>query len=189
MFMTRVAIAASFALLILATAAPTGSAFPNRLDERRSVEEAALRFLRAFENLDMPSFISCFAQDATVFFPVPEPPQRFDGKAAIRRQFDQVFTAIRKTSINSGPPYHRLNPENLAVQLVGTNAAIVSFHLRNSERVGRRTLILERVGGAWLIVHLHASNVPIPLQSPQQTTPNAAASPGSRGLRPTTNSR
>jgi len=34
------------------------------------VRAAVDRFLRAFENLDMQSFIRCFADDASVFFPM-----------------------------------------------------------------------------------------------------------------------
>jgi len=42
------------------------------------------------------------------------------------------------------------------------NAAIVTFHLRNDERVGRRTIVFRKTDGAWRIAHLHASNVPWP---------------------------
>ena len=70
---------------------------------RYAVEQATSRFLTSFENLDMPAFMSCFAEDATVFFPTPEPPERFNGKAAIRTHFQQVFDAIRK-SASSGLP-------------------------------------------------------------------------------------
>ena len=45
-----------------------------------SAREFAASFLRAFEDLDMPRFIECFAQDATVFFPTLEPPMRYDGR-------------------------------------------------------------------------------------------------------------
>jgi uncharacterized protein (TIGR02246 family) len=126
--------------------------------EEHLVGEFINHFLRAFEDLDMPSFIECFADDATVFFPVPEPPLRFEGKPEIRAHFELVFAAIRRGA--DGPPYHRLPAEDLAVQLVGSEAAIVSFHLRNAERTARRTLVLKKARGGWLIAHLHASNVP-----------------------------
>jgi len=118
------------------------------------------RFLRAFESLDMQSFIHCFANDATVFFPIPEPPRRFDGKGAIQAQFEQVFAAIRQSSTSSSPPFHRLVPENLRVQLLSDGSAVVTFQLSSAERIARRTLVFSRRGGTWLIVHLHASNVP-----------------------------
>ena len=120
------------------------------------------RFLKAFEDLDMASFIACFADDATVFFPTPEPPQRFGGKAAIRDHFEQVFAAIRRGSPATQPPFHRLEPEDLEFQLTGADTVVATFHLRNPERIARRTLVLANVHGTWLIAHLHASNVPVP---------------------------
>ena len=129
--------------------------------EREEIEKAAAHFLTSFENLDMPVFIERFAEDATVFFPPPEPPERVAGKAAIRERFQLVFDAIRKNA-SGGPPYHRLAPQNLEVQVLSAETAVVSFHLRNSERIARRTLVMRKVQGAWLVAHLHASNFQIP---------------------------
>ena len=39
----------------------------------------------------MKQFIACFADDATVFFPMPEPPERVQGKQAIQQRFEQCF--------------------------------------------------------------------------------------------------
>jgi len=116
-------------------------------------------FLRAFENLDMAAFAACFAEDATVFFPAPEPPLRAHGRAEIRRRFENVFAAIR-AGAPGGPPYHRLEPDTLLVQPLGEDAAVVTLHLRNAERTARRSFVLQRRAGAWSIVHLHASNGP-----------------------------
>jgi hypothetical protein len=82
------------------------------------------------------------------------------GKAAIRSRFEQVFDSIRKRA-SSGPPYHRLEAQDLQIQALGADTAVVSFHLRNSERLARRTLVLKKVQGAWLIAHLHGSNHPL----------------------------
>ena len=126
--------------------------------ERQAIEELTSRFLTSFENLDMPAFIACFADDATVVFPSPEPPERVSDKDAIRTRFQKVFDSIRKGA-NSGPPYHRLIPQDVDIQLLGTDAAVVSFHLSNTGRLARRTLVLQNVHGRWFIAHLHASNV------------------------------
>jgi len=131
---------------------------PTTSTTESSVREFVATFLSTFENLDMPSFIECFAEDATVFFPTPEPPMRYDGQEAIREHFQQVFTAIKGNS-TAGPPYHRLAPELLHVQAVSENAAVVTFHLIGPTRVARRTLVLRRQGERWFISHLHASNV------------------------------
>lgn len=107
--------------------------------------------------LGLPPFIACFADDATAFFPAPEPPERVVGKAAIRSRFQLVFDAIRKGA-SGGPPDHRLQPQDLQMQMAGVDAALVTFHLRNSERLARRTLVFKKVHGVWVIAHLHASN-------------------------------
>jgi ketosteroid isomerase-like protein len=125
--------------------------------DRQEIEQATARFLASFENLDMPAFIACFAEDATAFFPAPEPPERVAGKAAIRSRFQRVFDAIRKGA-SGGPPYHRLEPQDLQIQSLSADTAVVSFHLRNSERIARRTFVMKKVRGTWLIAHLHASN-------------------------------
>ena len=103
------------------------------------------RFLQAFESLDLAAFIDCFADDATAFFPQPEPPRRFDGRAAIRVRFERVFAAIR-SGAPSGPPYHRLDAEDPAVQILSPGAAVVTFHLRNDVRLARRTPVLALAG-------------------------------------------
>jgi len=108
----------------------------------------------------MQQFIACFADNATVFFPVPEPPERVNGKQAIHQRFERVFASIRSKA-KSGPPFHHLAPEDLKIQMMSGQTAVVSFHLRNSERIARRTLVLIETNGQWFILHLHASNAPI----------------------------
>jgi len=126
--------------------------------DQQEIEQATTHFLTSFENLDMLAFLACFADDATAFFPAPEPPERVTGKAAIRSRFQLVFDAIRKGA-SAGPPYHRLEPQDLQIQSLSAETAVVSFHLRNSERIARRTLVMKKVRSTWLIAHLHASNL------------------------------
>ncbi len=134
-------------------------------DDRQEVEKAVAHWLGVFESLDMPVFIDCFTDDATIFMPsfVPAPdiPERIAGKAAVRSSFEQIFAAIRQGASN-GPPYHRLQPEDLQTQMLGADSAVVTFHLRNSQRIARRTLVMRKVQGTWLIAHLHASNFYFP---------------------------
>ena len=147
------------ALLMSATATSASA------DDRQEVEKAVAHWLGVFENLDMPVFIECFTADATIFMPsfVPAPdlPERIAGKAAVRSSFEQIFAAIRKSS-SGGPPYHRLQPEDLQTQLLGADSAVVTFHLRNSQRIARRALVMRKVQGTWLVAHLHASNFQYP---------------------------
>src|SRR5689334_15466798 len=125
------------------------------------MDELVARFLTAFENLDLDAFMACFAPSASAFFPPPEPPHRHDGRDAIRERFTLVFAAIR-ASAGGGPPYHRLPPVDLSFMPLGDSAAVATFHLVNEARLARRSLILHRLDGRWLIVHLHASTVPRP---------------------------
>ena len=122
-----------------------------------AARELIQRFLTAFERLDLDTFIDCFAPTATAFFPEPEPSHRHDGRAAIRDRFASVFAAIRAEAV-SGPPFHRLDPEDMLVQPLSPDTAVVTFLLRNQHRTARRTLMLSRVDGRLLIAHLHASN-------------------------------
>lgn len=124
------------------------------------VSKAVADFLTAFENLDWPAFRAFFADEVTVFFPTPEPPRRFSGRAEVEAQFRRVFDGISRAA-RGGPPYHRLEPEGLRIEMLGPTAALVTFELHSAERVGRRTLVLRRDEAGWRIVHLHASNVPV----------------------------
>ena len=72
-----------------------------------------------------------------------------------------------------------LAPAGLAVQLYG-DTAIATFHLVGQQEVGRRTLVLRRVGARWQIVHLHASVAPIqqrPAATPSRTPAPAPTPP------------
>jgi uncharacterized protein (TIGR02246 family) len=176
--LSRIAIASALLLSV-----PVQSAFASSRsalsEEQNGITRVVERFLQAFEKLDMANFIRCFADDATVFFPPPEPAGRFTGKEAIKTHFVRVFAAIRQTSTRSSPPFHRLIPEDLKVQLLGDSSAVVTFQLSNADRIARRTFVLQKLGNSWFIVHLHASNVPVLSPSP---APKPAAHPAtSRG--------
>ena len=121
------------------------------------VEAFTHAFLRAFEDLDLPRFIACFADDASAFFPAPEPPRRVDSRAAIERRFAQVFAAIR-AGAGGGPPWHRLEAQALRTRRLAPGVALVTFELHNPERLARRTLVLQHRDDGWRIAHLHASN-------------------------------
>jgi ketosteroid isomerase-like protein len=126
-----------------------------------AVRAALTQFLTAFENLDWAVFQASFDEEATVFFPEPEPEQRFEGRPAIVAHFRDVFDAIRRAA-PGGPPYHRLDPEELRIEALGPDAALASFHLRNDQRIARRTVVFRRSARGWRIAHLHASNAPRP---------------------------
>jgi ketosteroid isomerase-like protein len=124
------------------------------------VEAAINGFLAAFDDLDMPKFITYFAEDATIFHPPSLPPRTFPtrlhGRREIERTFQLVFDQIRQRSGRANAPYMNLAPEDLLIQRFD-GLAVVTFHLGTEMVRGRRTLVLRRVGSDWKIVHLHAS--------------------------------
>lgn len=122
------------------------------------VETALADFVRVFNDLDWDGFAACFAEDATVIAPFPDQPRMAVGKAAFERAWRPVFERGRAS--RPGPPYLNIDPKDTEVQLLGSNACLVSFHLEGlmgSPRLHRRSIVFEKRGERWLIVHLHAS--------------------------------
>ena len=93
------------------------------------------------------------------------------------RYFARLFEALR----GRGDRLSDIVPRELHVQLYG-DVAIASFHLTGGQEVGRRTLVLRRLGGRWLIVHLHSSALrvapaPTPAAPAQPAQPQPPAQP------------
>ena len=133
--------------------------------DRRAEAETALRtFLKAFENDDLAAMEASFAPDATAFDPVVAYAAKSSPDldlAALHRQpgMPPVMRDLVQSSLKtgSGPPYRHLDPKGLLVQVEG-DVAICTFHLENPGSRARRTIVLVRRGGAWRILHIHASN-------------------------------
>jgi ketosteroid isomerase-like protein len=132
----------------------------SRAEARKDVEQAFNRFIAAFNNLDWEQFRNAFADEVTVFNPdIPEVPSvsRLDGRQKVEEGFRSVFAASRKQG--SGPPYLHIEPKGVRIQMLG-RVAIVSFEFdREGDSLGRRTIVLQRKGRVWKIVHIHASNI------------------------------
>jgi hypothetical protein len=101
-------------------------------------------------------FIDFFAPDATLFFPLSSLPLRLEDRQQIASAFGAFFEGVRRQQ--PGPPYMNMVPVGTKVQLFGS-VAVVTFHLKGADVVSRRTLVLQKRSGAWLIVHLHASSL------------------------------
>jgi len=90
-----------------------------------------------------------------MFFPDgPFPETRVEVREAVLAAFHEFFALARKrgrTALNIAPLDQR-------VQLYG-EVAVVSFGLKNDETVGRRSIILRKIGNDWRIVHFHASSI------------------------------
>jgi ketosteroid isomerase-like protein len=154
--------ALALATLLTVVSTPSGAGTmsePSWPSDSTAVRATLGRFLTAFENLDWEPFRSAFSDSATVFHPAPDMPERVAGRRAIEESFAKVFAGIKAAGPDT-PPYHHLHAEDVETRRLGPNAVLVSFQLRNAERLGRRTVIFQREAGGWRIVHLHASNIP-----------------------------
>ncbi len=119
------------------------------------VPSTVIDFLLAYSRLDLDKMMACFAEDATSFFPVSHHIIMLDGKDEIRNAFERVLKNIRGAGLKS----INLEPEDVKIQVIG-DTAIVTFHIRE-DHLSRRTIVLRRKEGHWLIQHLHASNAPL----------------------------
>ena len=122
-----------------------------------AIQDALGRFLRAFENLEWAEFRAAFSDSATVFHPAPSMAERVAGPAGIDSTFQRVFAEIRAAA-TGGPPFQRLVVTDLSIRRLAPDVALVTFHLRNARRFGRRSVICHRELSGWKIIHLHASN-------------------------------
>lgn len=113
-------------------------------------------FVRANERADLELIMSTFDEAATLF-PPGDRPQRATGRTEIRAFFESTFGQ------RSGPI--TITPRDVHVQQLG-DIAVVTAHLAplptlpvaEPTTFPRRTFVVKRVDGRWVIVHLHASN-------------------------------
>ena len=115
-------------------------------------------FVHALTHADTEELTALFTDDATVFMPMPSMPKRLEGKAAIREAFRGMLEPMRKP--DKQPPYFRLEPLDVETRVYG-DVAVITFHLTSPAAFSRRTFVLTRKDGKWLIAHLHASNVTV----------------------------
>lgn len=122
---------------------------------------AAIGFLAAFDSLQWEPFMAYVADDVTMFFPFLDSPSRADGRTAFAARFRPFFDDGRAARVRAGspnPPFLRLDPRDLKVQMAG-DAAIVSFHL-GAQAPSRRSLVFKRTSSDWKLIHWHASSAP-----------------------------
>ena len=146
--------------LALASAPSTAAAPSHTAAKAGDAAVAATTFVDAFNALDRSRFDPLFAEDVTLFFPgAPFDVRRVEGKAAVLTWFGRFFDAAKAKQGKLN-----IEPQDLQVQDYG-NFAIATFHLSNNDAVGRRTLVLRKMGSEWKIVHLHASSQPLKTKS------------------------
>lgn len=111
-------------------------------------------FLSALNQRDWDAFRDTFDDQITVMLDRPGPPERRDGRAAVEELFRRIFPAAgdRPTQL---PP--AIRPHDLLAQDLG-DVVVVSFHIRSSDEIARRTVVLHRTAKGWRVVHIHGSS-------------------------------
>ncbi|HEY0144203.1 MAG TPA: nuclear transport factor 2 family protein [Thermoanaerobaculia bacterium] len=140
--MKRLPVFALFLFVACASVPPGGDA---------EVRTAMNGFLEALNALDAGAINAHFAPDATAFFPVVAS-ERVNGKEAISEIFRTYVTETRKNVQRTN-----IVAEEMRIERSG-DLAVASFQVHNPSAVSRRSFVLRREGGRWLIVHMHASN-------------------------------
>jgi len=173
------ALPSALALAACAARAPQAavSAAPSPADSA-SAHRAAMGFVAAFDSLQWDRFRGYLADDVTMFFPFAQVPRRADGRAAVEAVFQQFFDAQRTARTRAGRPLVQgLVPRDVAVQMLGRDAAVLTFHL-GEQSPARRSVVFRRAqGDAWRVAHWHASPTPAAPQPQPQPAPAPAPAP------------
>ena len=115
------------------------------------------RYLAAFNARDFDAFRATFADDITVFFDRPLPPERA-GRTAVEAVFRRGFAYSHPPAGTPQPPLPPpLVPVDLRLQVYG-DVAVISFLVRTPGELARRTLVVRRQVDGWRVVHIHASS-------------------------------
>jgi len=110
-----------------------------------------------------------FMEASSVFYPgAPFPAGRVDGREAIEVAWRTGLAALLKATrdgteqaarqVDAAAPAvaPRMVPQDLKAQSFG-DIALVTFELGSVDRPARRTMVWLHRGGAWFVLHLHAS--------------------------------
>jgi len=106
--------------------------------------------------MDQARFDEFFAPDATMFFPGggSNPKNRVEGRNAVLSAFHKFFKLLKEQGTTSLD----ITAKDQRVQLYG-DVAVVTFELDWGDAVGRRSIVLRKIGDEWRISHFHASTV------------------------------
>jgi len=97
-----------------------------------------------------------------MFHPAAPNLKRIESPQEFEEAWLGVFARIKKTSGRDSPPYMNLQPQDVKIQLLSRDIALVTFHLVDGTTLSRRSIIFKRSPREWKIVHIHASNLTLP---------------------------
>jgi hypothetical protein len=116
------------------------------------VRQAVDAFFDTMAAHNWAKFRLAFSEDATFFAPGPNPQsaKRVLGRDEVAATFERQLQNVPRERLHST----RQDPH---IQMLG-DTAVVTLQWAD-RRMNRRTLVLQRQQGKWLIVHIHASVV------------------------------
>lgn len=112
------------------------------------VRQAVDTFFDTMATADWEKFRLAFSEDATFFAPGLNSARRVHGRDEIAAMFKRQQPIPKAT---------RQDPN---IQMLG-DSAVVTLQWESDKRMNRRTLVLQRQQGKWLIVHIHASAITV----------------------------
>jgi hypothetical protein len=94
-----------------------------------------------------------FNEDAQMFSPLGTYPSRLDGRAAIGKQFASILESVKSQPGGA----LKIEPQELDARELAPNVVQLTFHLRLTGPLHRRSFVMIRGASGWRIGHIHAS--------------------------------
>ena len=114
-------------------------------------------FIAVFNNRDWVGFSACLSDEITVMFDSKNRPDRKNGRTSVEQMFHFLFP---EPGIPLDPNRFKIIPVDLLIQDFG-NAAVISFVIKDTAQIARRSLVLQKKNNQWHIEHIHASSFDI----------------------------
>ncbi len=131
--------------------------------EEQEIKAAIMRFIESIDSMEDKGVAISYADAATAFYPHSFAQRRLDGKTAIMTIQQQGFEAIRQAlpqNTDFSTVSLQLKPQDFNINILGETIALVTWHSpRPNHIMGRRTAVMQKIKGKWLILHMHASNM------------------------------
>lgn len=118
------------------------------------------RFLDGVETGDGAAIDACLADDVTMVVPFMTMRDGLRGRQAVLDAFARMQAA---TGPGPGGRSLRITIERMDAKPLAEGVCLVESVLRFGNELGRRSVVLRREAGGWRIVHLHGSNVALPV--------------------------
>ena len=114
-------------------------------------------YIAVFNDRDWKGFSACLSDEITVMFDSRNRPDRKNGRTEVEQMFRFLFP---EPGTPLDPNRFKIIPVDLLIQDLG-DAAVISFVMKDTAQIARRSLVLQKKNNQWQIVHIHASSFDI----------------------------